>query len=273
MQLNEFVCPRAVNAGGFHSVWGVLPSSCTVNPSISSFLVDRTYGPASPGRADVDLPAADGATSGFCRQRLGRGTRGLAGLAGAAGLGWAALFTPTHRGQGRGHWQGNVWSHPTQLTPYSKDYYYGTIDLRTTALRSVLWRHPSLRAVPRYCPICNVFVAGCQVVSALSDPSRPLTGEIFVTVFSSQPTPFRSTAFSSNSQFQCFPRHCTLLSVTPIRLQDGSDGISSLCCSLSLRPPENLRSCELRAFVDVPEASIPAPFRGCRSLSLQIPSH
>lgn len=53
------------------------PRWLSVHPS-RPFLVDRK--PSASSRADVDLPAADGATSGFCPQRLGRETRG--------GLGW-----------------------------------------------------------------------------------------------------------------------------------------------------------------------------------------
>lgn len=93
MQLNEFVIAYEPSTQVAFSLFGGGGAfdQLVNHQSISSSLVDRTYGPASPGRADVDLPAADGATSGFCRQRLGRETRGLAVLAGAVGLGWAGL--------------------------------------------------------------------------------------------------------------------------------------------------------------------------------------
>lgn len=146
----------------------------SVHPS-HPFLVDRK--PSASRKADVDLPAADGATSGFCPQRLGRETRGglgwrcLAGWVCPGGLRCSPQLTP--KGQCRGHWQGNLWSHHPHIPQI-------IIMGRSTCARQ---RYevccgviPVPNAVLSYCPISNVFAAGCRAVSALSESQPPLTG-------------------------------------------------------------------------------------------------
>lgn len=138
--------------------WLLLCLACNQPIHPNPFSVDQK---PSAGRADVDLPAAGGQTG----QQVGSAHRDLENRPGDGGLGWllGCVVNPNSPRPGPGPgprplacWQDNLWSHPT---PYSTDCYYGTIGLRTTALRSDLWRHPSPQAVTpllahRRCPRC-----------------------------------------------------------------------------------------------------------------------